>query len=276
MSDVPCSTLPPDVYYLNRLQQRLQQQPRVDLSRFKFEDSNLGDIEEEAEEFEDVLHHSFHQEIMEEDEEEVEEIANDEWILDYSLDEEIIEEEEDFEVDISENMETTMESGNYQVSEFVQTGMEYDIHLLNEGYQQQQGLNQTSGRRSRTARMRVNTNYIHYRIQVPQPILDDTYSNEIEDEEEEDAINEFVDQDMSEYFETSTYYVPSVMDIDVNEIADDEDEEACAICLLEYKDEDTIATLQCGHEFHTECINKWLQRKKACPFCRASVLPTNT
>ncbi|KAK6774595.1 hypothetical protein RDI58_029834 [Solanum bulbocastanum] len=200
---------------------------------------------------------------MEEDEQEVEEAVNE-----LVLDEEIIEEEEgDVEV---ENMEATTEFGW-----FVQTGMEYDIHLLNEGYQQ------ISGRRTRTAQMQVNTNYIRYNIQVPQSVLDDTYTDEIEDEEEEevveeDNINEFVDQDMSEYFKRSTCYVTCVMGIDANEDGDDEEQEACAICLLEYKDEDYIGTLQCGHEFHAQCINKWLQRKKSCPFCRASVLPTNT
>ncbi|KAH0748826.1 hypothetical protein KY290_028058 [Solanum tuberosum] len=105
-------------------------------------------------------------------------------------------------------------------------------------------------------------------------------SDEIEEEQvvEEDDINEFVDQEMShEYFERSTCYVTCVMDIDANEDGDDDEEQvACAICLLEYKDKDNIGTLQCGHEFHAECINKWLQRKKSCPFCRASVLPTNT
>ncbi|XP_049347413.1 E3 ubiquitin ligase BIG BROTHER-related-like [Solanum verrucosum] len=260
---VPCfctRTLPPDAALLNRLQHLM---PPVDysfMSHIKLEHSNLGEIVDEIEEEEEELSD---EEIMEEDEQEVEEAVN-ELIL-----EEIIEEEEE-NVEV-ENMEATMESGW-----FVQTRMEYDIHLLNEGYQQ------TSGRRTRTARMQVNTNYIRYNIQVTQSVLDDTYSDEIEDEEEEvveeqdNDINEFVDQDMSEYFERSTCYVTCVMDIDANEDGDDEEQEACAICLLEYKDEDNIGTLQCGHEFHAECINKWLQRKKSCPFCRASVLPTNT
>ncbi|OIS98596.1 putative e3 ubiquitin-protein ligase hip1 [Nicotiana attenuata] len=69
--------------------------------------------------------------------------------------------------------------------------------------------------------------------------------------------------------ETRTYY-SSVMDID-----DDEEQETCAICLCEYEDEDTIGKLQCGHEFHVGCVNKWLQQKNACPFCRAEVLPTH-
>ncbi|KAG5569347.1 hypothetical protein H5410_059113 [Solanum commersonii] len=188
----------------------------------------------------------------------------------------IVDEEEEEEEELSN--EDIMEEDKEMVNE-LQIGMEYDIHLLDQGNQQ------TSGRRTRTARMQVNTNYIRYNIQVPQSILDDIYSDDIEEEEEEeeevvveeDDTNEFVDQDMSEYFERSTCYVTCAMDVDNNEDGDDDEEkEACAICLLEYKDEDNIGTLQCGHEFHGECINKWLQRKKSCPFCRASVLPTNT
>ncbi|XP_055836397.1 E3 ubiquitin ligase BIG BROTHER-related-like [Solanum dulcamara] len=247
------------------------------MTRFKFEDSNLGhivdEIEEEAEEFENdisesILDHSFDEEIMEE--EEIEEFAND--VSESILDEEIIEEEEEvFANDVSESiLDEEIEEFEVDISENMETTMEYDRHLLNEGYQQQ-GLNQTSGRLARTARMRVNTNYVHYRIQVPQLILDDIEEEEME---EEDDTNEFVDQDMSEYFETSTYYATPAMDIDGDD--EEEEQEACAICLLEYKDEDTIAILQCGHEFHDECINKWLQRKKTCPFCRASVFAHNT
>ncbi|XP_015078403.1 E3 ubiquitin ligase BIG BROTHER-related-like [Solanum pennellii] len=176
--------------------------------------------------------------------------------------------------DIMEEDEEEEEEEEEIVNE-LQIGMEYDIHLLDQGNQQ------TSGRRTRTARIKVNTNYIRYNIQVPQSILDHTYTDEIEDEEEEvveeEDINESVDQDMSEYLERSTFYVTCIMDIDANKDADDDEEqEACAICLLEYKNDDNIGTLQCGHEFHAECINKWLHRKKSSPFCRASVLPTDT
>ncbi|MCD7452744.1 hypothetical protein HAX54_018046 [Datura stramonium] len=91
---------------------------------------------------------------------------------------------------------------------------------------------------------------------------------EEEAEEEDDNANEVLDQDMSEYLKTRTF---CAMDTDnFNEV---EEQEACAICLFDYQDEDTIGTLQCGHEFHAECINKWLQRNTSCPFCRAPVLP---
>ncbi|KAL3376226.1 hypothetical protein AABB24_002928 [Solanum stoloniferum] len=81
-----------------------------------------------------------------------------------------------------------------------------------------------------------------------QDIIEIAYFKDEEEEEEEEVVED--------------------------QFADDEEQEACAICLLEYKDEYTIATLQCGHKFHAECINKWLERKDTCPFCRASVYPT--
>ena len=32
-----------------------------------------------------------------------------------------------------------------------------------------------------------------------------------------------------------------------------------------------ISTLKCGHQFHKECISKWLEKKNKCPLCRQIV-----
>ncbi|KAI5062437.1 hypothetical protein GOP47_0022976 [Adiantum capillus-veneris] len=46
----------------------------------------------------------------------------------------------------------------------------------------------------------------------------------------------------------------------------------CAVCLGEYKEEDLLRTLpQCGHNFHANCIDAWLQRHVTCPVCRMSL-----
>ncbi|KAL6607784.1 hypothetical protein ACP70R_040847 [Stipagrostis hirtigluma subsp. patula] len=50
----------------------------------------------------------------------------------------------------------------------------------------------------------------------------------------------------------------------------DQDSTRCIICLEEYKPEDRMGRLKCGHDFHTECIKKWLQVKNACPVCKAA------
>ncbi|XP_049382810.1 uncharacterized protein LOC125847170 [Solanum stenotomum] len=100
--------------------------------------------------------------------------------------------------------------------------------------------------------------------------------HEVEEEEEEFIFIEAGENVEVENMETAMEYEEEEEGEEVveDQFADDEEQEACAICLLEYKDEYTIATLQCGHKFHAECINKWLQRKDTCPFCRASVYPT--
>jgi hypothetical protein len=39
----------------------------------------------------------------------------------------------------------------------------------------------------------------------------------------------------------------------------------------DYKDKDLLGTLKCSHDFHAECIKKWLQVKNSCPVCKAAV-----
>lgn len=38
------------------------------------------------------------------------------------------------------------------------------------------------------------------------------------------------------------------------------------------KEEEGISTLNCGHQFHTDCIIKWLKTKNNCPICRQNIL----
>ena len=34
-----------------------------------------------------------------------------------------------------------------------------------------------------------------------------------------------------------------------------------------------ISTLDCGHQFHTNCIAKWMEKKNDCPLCRQKINP---
>ncbi|XP_062157504.1 probable E3 ubiquitin-protein ligase HIP1 [Alnus glutinosa] len=48
------------------------------------------------------------------------------------------------------------------------------------------------------------------------------------------------------------------------------EEERCAICLEEYKNEEEVGTVKnCGHDYHVGCIKKWLLKKNTCPICKA-------
>ncbi|KDO59730.1 hypothetical protein CISIN_1g0024832mg, partial [Citrus sinensis] len=52
------------------------------------------------------------------------------------------------------------------------------------------------------------------------------------------------------------------------------DLEPCCICQEEYTDGDDLGVLDCGHNFHTDCIKLWLMQKNLCPICKTTALPT--
>lgn len=43
----------------------------------------------------------------------------------------------------------------------------------------------------------------------------------------------------------------------------------CSICQEEYGDDDEMGKLECGHNYHIECIKQWLVQKNSCPVCKA-------
>ncbi|CAK9322966.1 unnamed protein product [Citrullus colocynthis] len=49
----------------------------------------------------------------------------------------------------------------------------------------------------------------------------------------------------------------------------------CSICLGDYKNDDVLRLLpDCGHLFHSGCIDPWLRMNPSCPVCRTSPVPT--
>lgn len=50
--------------------------------------------------------------------------------------------------------------------------------------------------------------------------------------------------------------------------------EPCCICQEEYNDGEDLGTLECGHDFHSDCIKQWLMRKNSCPICKTTGLTT--
>ncbi|XP_027110378.1 E3 ubiquitin ligase BIG BROTHER-related-like isoform X2 [Coffea eugenioides] len=45
----------------------------------------------------------------------------------------------------------------------------------------------------------------------------------------------------------------------------------CVICCSEYKSGARLTTLPCAHQYHSECITRWLKLNKNCPVCQEEV-----
>ena len=53
--------------------------------------------------------------------------------------------------------------------------------------------------------------------------------------------------------------------------AENDEQECCPICLLEYADGDELRVLPCNHYMHTQCLDAWLANNPSCPSCRHSL-----
>ena len=45
----------------------------------------------------------------------------------------------------------------------------------------------------------------------------------------------------------------------------------CTICQVEYKLGDRLVKLPCSHDYHKDCVVKWLKQRDSCPMCRRSI-----
>ncbi|TXG64284.1 hypothetical protein EZV62_011278 [Acer yangbiense] len=58
------------------------------------------------------------------------------------------------------------------------------------------------------------------------------------------------------------------------EIKTPSNQEPFCVCQEEYGDGDDLGTLDCGHDFHTDCIKQWIMQKNLCPKCKKTALST--
>ena len=49
--------------------------------------------------------------------------------------------------------------------------------------------------------------------------------------------------------------------------------EQCAICRMEFEDNDVMRVLPCRHAEHAECLDQWLRLNRSCPLCQRDVAP---
>ncbi|CAK9159456.1 unnamed protein product [Ilex paraguariensis] len=50
------------------------------------------------------------------------------------------------------------------------------------------------------------------------------------------------------------------------------DAKSCCICLDDYANGQELGKLDCGHDFHFDCIKQWLMEKNSCPICKKTAM----
>lgn len=50
-----------------------------------------------------------------------------------------------------------------------------------------------------------------------------------------------------------------------------EQDDKCAICLGDYEQDEEVKNMPCGHQFHSECLGRWLKINRTCPICKQSL-----
>lgn len=68
--------------------------------------------------------------------------------------------------------------------------------------------------------------------------------------------------------------------ININDSTDvttitEQDNDECQICIEPYTNGCAIRYLQCGHYYHKNCCDRWLQVNPSCPLCRGSITLSN-
>ncbi|MED6157665.1 hypothetical protein PIB30_025443 [Stylosanthes scabra] len=71
---------------------------------------------------------------------------------------------------------------------------------------------------------------------------------------------------------TKTYSKSVSATISDEATPEDREADSCIICQDEYKNKEKIGILRCEHEYHAECLRKWLIVKNVCPICKSEAL----
>jgi len=51
----------------------------------------------------------------------------------------------------------------------------------------------------------------------------------------------------------------------------DSSQTCCAICLVDFEENETLKQLVCNHHFHGTCIDTWILQQPVCPLCKGKI-----
>lgn len=109
-------------------------------------------------------------------------------------------------------------------------------------------------------------------------ILDDTTSGDSDESEiettsesdHEETDNEILNGSEDEDRSVINNRLLSLMTIKKFNPERDIDMVKCLVCQEEFKIDDMVRILFCGHEYHKDCVDPWLTHHNGtCPYCRA-------
>ena len=96
--------------------------------------------------------------------------------------------------------------------------------------------------------------------------------NMLFDEEMEDEIEAAVEQSMNSPLpQLEPEKIPDGVIIDYTFRGTEEHNE-CSICLNDFRVNETLSILPCGHLFHRDCIACWVCDHPSCPVCRMKLV----
>lgn len=41
---------------------------------------------------------------------------------------------------------------------------------------------------------------------------------------------------------------------------------------MDFENNEKLKSIKCGHQFHNECLDGWLNNEKVCPICKNEVI----
>lgn len=62
-----------------------------------------------------------------------------------------------------------------------------------------------------------------------------------------------------------------IQSLPIREIEPNDQSQQCVVCLSEFEPKEKVKYLPCFHNFHCECIDRWLTKNNVCPLCKFKI-----
>lgn len=118
----------------------------------------------------------------------------------------------------------------------------------------------------------VAGNAIDHHSDMRMNIDDMSYEDLLALGEQIGSVHPLSDENIADHLKTRLYCSVSE-NINLEELPSlDQNVDLCIICQDQYQGNDRLGCLDCGHQYHHECLKKWLKLKNVCPICKSTAL----